>query len=153
MCNPSMRIVRSSPVRAALTLVVSGCIGGTGSGLTGIATDSLAVNASRPAPVLVFFSQPAGGNAGAIMPAVQVVAKDSLGSTDTTFASAVTLSLGSNSSGAALAGVTSVRAVRGIATFGNLRIDRAGNYTLRASASRATAVTSAPFTISTPTTP
>jgi hypothetical protein len=147
------RYSRSSVLRTWVTLVTSGCIGGAGSGLIGVNNDSLAINTSRAAPVLAFFSQPAGGNAGAIMPVVQVVATDSLGSTDTTFTGAVAITLASNSTGAALAGTTNRRAARGIATFGNLRIDRAGNYTLRASASGATGVTSAPFTITTPTAP
>jgi uncharacterized repeat protein (TIGR01451 family) len=47
-----------------------------------------------------------------------------------------------------LSGTTTVAAVAGVATFGNLMIDRAGSYTLVAGASGLTGVTSNSFTIS-----
>jgi hypothetical protein len=147
------RLTHSSLVRTLITLVISAC-SGTGSGLIGIATtggDSLGT--SGTAPVLSFFAQPNTANAGQPMSAVQVGAVDSLGSLDTTFTGGVSLTLGSNGSGAALGGTTTVRASSGIATFGNLTVDRAGTYTLRASANGSQTVTSAPFTITTVTTP
>jgi len=52
-----------------------------------------------------------------------------------------------------LSGTTAVRPVTGIATFSNLAIDKAGTYTLQASASGATSVTSSALTITTATTP
>ncbi len=58
----------------------------------------------------------------------------------------VTVALTSNPTGAALSGTTAVRASDGLASFPNLSIDRAGTYTLRASAN-GSAVTSSPFTI------
>ena len=66
---------------------------------------------------------------------------------------AITVALASNSTGARLSGTTTARASNGIATFANLSIDRAGTYTLQASASGAAAVTSSAFTITSPTTP
>jgi hypothetical protein len=147
------RIGRSGTARAILTLVVSGCIGGEGSGLIG-------VNGGNPggirtvAPVLAFFVQPNAVNVGQIIsPPVQVVARDSLGNTDTTFNGAVTVSLASNSTGGALGGTTTRSAIDGIASFSNLTVDRAGTYTLRASTSGATDVTSGSFSVTTITGP
>ena len=153
MCKGGMRFLHSPIARAALTLVISGCFEGTGSTLIGVNNEGGGgVNGSPP--VLSFFSQPNSVNAGQIIsPPIQVVASDSLGSTDTTFTGSITIALASNSAGGALSGTLTRRALKGIASFSDLRIDRAGTYTLRASTSGAAAVTSAAFTISTPTTP
>ena len=86
------------------------------------------------------------------MSTVLVGAVDSLGSLDATFVGVVTVTLGSNSTGAGLGGTATARASRGFATFSNLTVDRAGTYTLVASASGATSATSASFAI-TPITP
>ena len=149
-----MRYAKSSFVRTLVTLVTSACIGGNGSGLIGIAVNGDGGGTTGgAAPVLSFFSQPNTANTGQIMSTVQVVAVDSVGGVAATFEGAVTISLASNSTGAGLNGTTTVRASDGVATFTNLSVDRAGTYTLRASASGATAVTSDPFTITTPATP
>jgi hypothetical protein len=143
------RVSHSSLVRTLVTLVISGC-GGPGSGLIGIATSGGGTgNTGGGADVLNFFSQPNTANVGQVMSTVQVGAVDSLGGIDTTFADGVTVTLGSNSTGAALAGTSTVRAVNGIASFSNLTVDQAGTFTLRATANGATGVTSAPFTITT----
>ena len=81
------------------------------------------------------------------MSIVLVGAVDSLGSFDSTFTGVVTMTLGSNSTGAGLGGQTTARASRGFATFANLSVDRAGTYTLVANASGVTSGTSAPFAI------
>ena len=148
-----MRITSSSSiVRTVITLVVTGCIGGNGSGLIGVATGN-GPNGTTPA-ALAFFVQPNSANVGqTISPPVEVVARDSVGSTDTLFTGSVTVTLASNSTGAALSGTTSVRAVNGIASFGNLAVDKAGTYTLQASAAGAATVTSTAFSITTLTTP
>lgn len=140
-----MRIPQSRLVGTLVTLVTSACIGGTGSGLTGVTGGN--GNAGGGALVLSYFAQPNTANAGQIMSAVQVVARDSLGSVVATFEGGVSVALASNSTGAGLSGTTTVRATDGVATFRNLSIDRPGTYTLRASASGAAAVTSDPFTI------
>lgn len=103
--------------------------------------------------VLSFFSEPNTANAGQIMSAVQVLARDSLGGVAATFESAVTVALASNPTGAALSGTTVVRATDGLASFGNLSIDRPGTYTMRASGGGAAPVTSGAFVITTPVTP
>ena len=147
-----MRITHSSSiVRTLITLVVSGCIGGNGSGLIGVATGNGAH--STRAAALVFFVQPNSANVGqTISPPVQVVARDSLGSTDTVFTGSITVTLASNSTGASLSGTTTVRAAKGIASFGDLAVDKVGTYTLQASTTGA-AVTSTAFSITTVTTP
>jgi hypothetical protein len=146
-----MRIAHSSVTRTLVTLVTSGCIGGTGSGLMGIAGNGS--SGSRP-PVLGFFVQPNSANVNQVItPPVQVVTRDSLGGIDSSFTGSVTISLASNPTGAALSGTTAVRPLNGIASFGDLRLDKAGTYTLQASASGATPVTSNAFTITTVTGP
>jgi hypothetical protein len=146
------RITHSSLVRTLVTLVISGC-GGAGSGLIGIATAGGGGATGSGADVLTFFAQPNTANVGQVMSSVQVGAVDSTGAVDTTFTGGITVGFGSNPTGAALGGTTTVRAVDGIATFGNLTVDRAGTYTLRATANGATGITSAPFPITTLTTP
>ena len=142
-----MRITRSSIVRTVITLVTSGCIGGTGSGLVGIAGGN-GGNGGNSAPVLGFFVQPNTADVGQIIsPAVEVVVRDSLGNTDSTFTGTITIGLASNSTGGSLSGTTSVRAVNGFSSFSNLAVDKAGTYTLQASASGATAVTSSAFSV------
>jgi len=130
-------------------LLSSGCVGGTGSGLIGISGGN-GGNGSNVPPVLGFFVQPNTSNAGQLMsPPVEVVARDSLGSTDTAFTGTITIGLTGNSTGASLSGTTSRRAVNGIAAFDDLRVDKAGTYTLQASTSGAEAVTSTAFSITT----
>jgi len=82
-----------------------------------------------------------------------VVVRDTLGSTDSSFTGSITIGFASNPTGANLSGTTVVRPVNGIASFSNLAIDKAGTYTLQASASGAEAVTSSAFTITTVTGP
>ena len=146
-----MRIAHWSVTRTLVTLVISGCIGGTGSGLMGIAGGN--GSSSKP-PILGFFVHPNSTNVNQIItPPVQVVTRDSLGGIDSSFTGSITISLASNPTGAALSGTTAVRPVNGIASFGDLRIDKVGTYTLQASASGATPVTSNAFTITTVTAP
>jgi hypothetical protein len=136
-----------------ITLVISGCIGGTGSGLMGISGGGNGGTSNGAPPVLGFFTQPGSANVGQVLSAVQVTASDSLGGIDSTFTGTITVTLGSNSTGAALGGTKSVPATNGIASFTNLSVDKAGTYTLVASASGAKSVTSSAFSITTATTP
>jgi len=140
--------------RALLTLVLSGC-GGVGSGMVGICCGNGGNNGgNNGTPVLGFFVQPNTSNVGRVItPAVEIVVRDTLGSTDTDFTGSITVALASNSSGAALTGTTTVRPFNGIASFSNLAVDKVGTYTLQASTSGATTVTSAAFSITTATAP
>jgi len=144
-----MRIARSTIVRSLISLVVSGCVSGTAPIIIGV-NGGTGSNGSGVPPVLAFFVQPNTANVGqAISPAVEIVAKDSLGGTDSTFTGTIAIGLTSNSTGAALDGTTSRRAVKGIATFDDLAVDKAGTYTLQASTSGSGAVTSTVFAITT----
>jgi hypothetical protein len=105
---------------------------------------------SGPATVrLAFTVQPSGAIVDEIItPAVQVAAQDSLGNTDLTFVGNVTVGLGTNPVGANLEGSRTVGVVFGVASFGDLSVDKVGTgYRLVATASGATAATSAPFNI------
>jgi hypothetical protein len=145
-----MRIARSSFTRTVVTLVISGCIGGQGSGLVGNAGGDGA-NGSNSPPVLGFFVQPNSADVGQVItPPVEVLARDSVGGIDSSFTGSITISLASNSTGASLSGTTVARPVNGIASFSNLAIDKAGTYTLQAGTSGATSVVSGTFTINAP---
>ena len=146
------RATHSSLARTLVTLVTSACIGGTGSGMIGVNTNDGGTT-TGVAPVLSFFAQPGSANVGQTLPLVQVAASDSLGNVDTTFTGVIQVTLGSNSTGAGLHGVTAVRASNGVATFDDLAVDKAGTYTLRANANGAGSVTSGAFVITTVTGP
>ena len=98
---------------------------------------------------LVFTVQPAGAAAGEIMTAaILVAARDTLGNTDLIFAGNVTIALGSNPNGAFLDGTKTVAAVSGVASFGDLSVDRVGSgYTLVASTPGASSAASVGFAI------
>lgn len=128
--------------------LAAGCFPGAGSGLTGIGGGDGSGAQQR---TLAFAVQPSNANEGEIItPAIQVAARDSLGNTDVTFTGNVTVALGANSVGGFLEGTKTVAAVFGVASFGDLSVDRPGSYALLATASGATAATSAGFTIVTP---
>ncbi|HEX4561108.1 MAG TPA: Ig-like domain-containing protein, partial [Gemmatimonadales bacterium] len=118
-----------------------------GQALTQVATVTvLAAHAQN----LTFTVQPTSASAGAtITPAIQVTARDSLGNVDTSYAGLVTLAIGTNPGGATLGGTKTVAAAHGVATFGDLSLDKTGTgYTLTASgASVAVGATSASFNI------
>jgi uncharacterized repeat protein (TIGR01451 family) len=115
-------------------------------------TDTAAVTFTFVAPVatrLEFGQQPTTAQAGTtIAPAVTVRAVDTAGTTVTSFTGNVSIAIGTNPGGGTLSGTTTVAAVAGVATFGNLSIERSGNgYTLTASATGLTSATSAAFNI------
>jgi hypothetical protein len=148
-----MRLAKSSLSGMLLTVVISGCFGGQGSGIVGI-NGGNGSNGSNGTPNLGFFVQPNSADVGrTITPAVEIVVRDSLGGTDSSFTGSITISLASNPTGATLNGTTVRQPVNGIASFTNLAIDKAGTYTLQASASGAVSVTSNGFTINAPTGP
>jgi hypothetical protein len=149
MGSGHMRIARSSLARTLVTLVISGCIGGEGSGLVGISGGNGGNGSNAPAAI-GFFVQPNAADVGQVItPAVEVAVSDSLGGTDSSFTGSITISLASNSTGASLSGTTVARPVNGIASFSNLAIDKTGTYTLQASTSGVTAIVSNAFTINT----
>ncbi len=127
----------------------------TTSGAAGATSDPFDITATPPPPQatqLVFTVQPSTTSAGGtITPAVEVTAVDDQGRVATGYTGFITVAIGHDGSllGAALSGTTTVRAVNGVARFGDLRIDQPGNgYTLRATASPLRSGESSAFNIS-----
>lgn len=99
---------------------------------------------------LAFTVQPSTTAAGAIVPAVQVTAQDALGNSAVDFLGSVTVSIGVNPSAGVLSGTMTVGAQAGVATFSDLRIDKAGlSYTLEAASLGLVTGSSAAFDITT----
>src|SRR5256886_4953165 len=110
---------------------------------------STAQPANSTATQLGFVTQPpANVDADVVMaPPVQVAVQDSAGNTVQGATDTVTLALAANSTGGALSGTMTAAAVDGIATFGDLRVDRPAAYTLVATAPGLAADTSAPIAV------
>src|SRR5213079_3150969 len=119
----------------------------TAAGLNPATSDGFNITPGA-ATQLVFGTQPSTTVADhQISPAVKVRALDALGNLVPSFTGSVTVALGTNPGGAILSGTTPVAAVSGVATF-FLSLNKAGTgYTLTASASGFTPVTSTPFDI------
>ena len=84
----------------------------------------------------------------AILPAVQVEVLDAVGNRIATAVNSITIAIGTNPTGGVLSGATTVSAVNGVATYGDLKIDQPGvGYTLVASAPTLASVTSVAFDI------
>src|SRR6184192_3137442 len=116
--------------------------------LTGATSTPFDISPGQAAQLL-FTVQPTGTTAGAVItPAVRVTARDAQGNTATGFNGSVTVALGANASGATLSGTTTATAVAGVATFGDLSLNRAGTgYTLTAAATGVASGTSAAFDV------
>ncbi|HUQ06163.1 MAG TPA: Ig-like domain-containing protein [Kofleriaceae bacterium] len=99
---------------------------------------------------LVFATQPLDATAGAFLsPPVRIEARDAFDNVDTSFTGTITIALGANPGSSTLSGDLVVDSVAGVTSFVDLSLNRVGTgYTLSASASGMTAVTSAPFAIS-----
>ena len=124
--------------------IVSATIGATP--VTG--TDTLTVTPAA-ATALAFTVQPTTTVATtAITPAVQVTARDAFGNRATGFSGNVTMAIGTNPGGGTLSGTLTAAADTGVATFGNLKIDKAAaGYTLVASSGALAQGTSSGFAI------
>jgi WD40-like Beta Propeller Repeat len=98
---------------------------------------------------LAFTVQPGNATAGApFSPVMTVAIQDSFGQTVTAATTVVAVTFDKNPGGGALMGTVSVAAVAGVASFSDLRIEKAGaNYTLKAAATGLTGAKSTPFTI------
>src|SRR5207249_2073182 len=116
--------------------------------LTGATSTPFDISPGQAAQLL-FTVQPTGTTAGAVItPAVRVTARDAQGNTATGFNGSVTVALGANASGATLSGTPTATAVAGVATFGDLSLNRAGTgYTLTAAATGVASGTSAAFDV------
>ncbi|HLL52693.1 MAG TPA: hemagglutinin, partial [Myxococcaceae bacterium] len=117
---------------------------GSFAGATSAAFDITAGPPSR----LAFRVQPSTTEAGqAFAPTVALALEDAFGNLTSSTAN-VTVALGANPGGGSLAGVTTVAAVNGVASFPGLSIAKAGNgYTLTASSGALPGATSTAFDI------
>ncbi|WP_224247027.1 S8 family serine peptidase [Hyalangium gracile] len=103
--------------------------------------------ATGPAARLVFSAAPANAAAGAVLGPVTVRIEDSAGNVSTGSTAQVTLTLG-GPAGGTLGGTTTVAAVNGVATFGDLFIQKAATgYTVTAGSTGLTSITSGAFDI------
>jgi hypothetical protein len=117
-------------------------------GLTGATSSAFNISVG-PAAQLGFLTPPSDAVAGsAIAPAVQVEIRDAGGNRVTGATNAVTMAIATNPGGSTLAGTNPMAAVNGVATFSNLSLNKTGTgYTLQATATSLTAVTSGGFDI------
>jgi hypothetical protein len=113
--------------------------------VTSTAFDIVPGSATR----LAFTVQPAGTVAGAaITPAVQVSALDPAGNLVPSFTGSVTITFGNNPGGSTLGGTTTVAAVNGVASFGDLSANKTGtSYWLTATATGLSSATSSVFNV------
>ena len=115
---------------------VVGCDGGTTGPTIG------------PPAKLAFTVQPTDATAGASIALVVVAIQDASGNVVTTATDAVTIAIGTNPAGGAVAGAETASAVNGVASFSELIIHNAGSgYTLAASASGLSSATSSAFAV------
>ncbi len=115
--------------------------------LTGPTTESITIS---PASVsqLILEQLPSSGTAGQALSSLQVELEDSFGNVLTNDTSSVTVTVATGPAGFALGSTTSVTPVNGVATFGNLVLDTAGDYTLSVSDGALTGPTTDTITIS-----
>jgi len=98
---------------------------------------------------LSFVTPPSNVVAGnTITPAVRVEVLNQNGTVDTTDVSTVTLAIASGPAGGVLSGTLTATTSAGIATFANLQLNTAGNYTLSGTDGNITAATSSQFAVS-----
>lgn len=116
--------------------------------LSKIATGTVTVSPGS-ADHLGFVQQPTGQATNTVIsPAISVRVLDAFGNLVDTDSRTITLFLSTNPSGGTLAGTLGVAAIKGVATFNNLSIDRAGvGYAVTATASGVATDVSAPFSI------
>lgn len=131
-----------SKVGTGYTLVASG------GGLSGATSGAFDVGVGAPSK-LVFTLQPSNAIVRTpITPAIVVSAQDSQGNPTPGFTGVVSIALATSQGGATLAGTTTVNAIGGGASFGDLSVSAAGtSYSLVASAAGLTSVTSGSFAI------
>lgn len=101
-----------------------------------------------PAQLAFTVQPPSAVEGDTSMPVVRVTIQDAFGERVRRATQAVTITLAANPAGATLSGATTVRAVNGIATFADLRVDQfADGLTLGATAAGLTDATSRPFRV------
>jgi signal peptidase I len=120
----------------------------TASGLTSAVSTSFTI-AAGPASRLVFTSSPSNALSSSAFTTQPVVTMlDTFGNTVTTSTAAVTLAITTPGGATLTCTANPKNAVAGVAAFAGCRVDKAGSYTLTASAAGLTSVASSSFTIS-----
>ncbi|HEV3304153.1 MAG TPA: putative Ig domain-containing protein [Planctomycetaceae bacterium] len=116
--------------------------------LTGATTATITISPGA-ANKLVITQTPATSTAGQTLATpLKVAVEDAFGNVVTSNTSTIAAAVASGPGYAASGSVTSVAAVSGVGTFGNLIFDTAGAYTLRVSDGSLTGATSGSFTVS-----
>ena len=124
------------PLQRVLSIFILSFIAALTIGCGNSSNDNVELNQSFQnfdAPVRLSFLNVAQRAAGTTFAPIRVGILDHNGRIVTTDNRAVTIAL-SNPAGATLSGTTTVNAVNGVATFGDLSVDRVGDYTFVASA-------------------
>ncbi|MBI5528600.1 MAG: Ig-like domain-containing protein [Deltaproteobacteria bacterium] len=123
----------------SITKAAAGYSFAASSGTLGSATSDLFDITHDDPALLTFKTQPANAVAGvAISPAVEVLLFDQYGNLAASAANQVTMSIATGPAGAALSGTKTKSPAGGVAAFGDLRLDKAGAYTLLATAAGVT---------------
>jgi uncharacterized delta-60 repeat protein len=137
------------------TLVNPLLISGLNSSLYITVSGSSPVSPPPPPPPsvaeLAFAQQPVSTTASSTLSPITVNVEDATGTLLTSDNSNVSLALGIGPAGATLGGTTTVAAINGVATFSDLTLPSAGNYTLAATDGTDIPATSTTFTIKSPT--
>jgi CubicO group peptidase (beta-lactamase class C family) len=143
--DPNIATVSGAGQVTGLTAGGPVVITATAGGVSGTADVTFVAAPTR----LAFTVQPGNVQVGsALTPAVVVSATDAAGNVATSFSGTITIAIGNNPGGSTLGGTRSIAAQNGMARFTNLTLDRAGTgYTLSASASGLTSVTSRGFDV------
>ena len=120
----------------------------TGTSLTTAVSNTFTIVAGAATKV-VYTQQPTAVVAGsAISPAIVVTVQDASNNTVTTSSANVSVAIGTNPGGGALSGTVSRAASSGVATFGDLSINKSGNgYTLTMTSTGLTSATSSTFNV------
>ncbi|MBA3583429.1 MAG: DUF11 domain-containing protein [Gemmatimonadetes bacterium] len=129
---------------ASATVNVTGTVNGQA-----IADNEIVTFTAGSAQSLGILVQPSNTPVNQVIaPPISVRVVDAGGNTVTSFSGNISVVLSSSPSGGTLSGTTTVQAVSGVATFSNLRINRAGNgYVLTFSSTGINSVASTAFSI------
>jgi len=115
--------------------------------LTSAVSSAFDVDPGTAAQLAIGIQPVTAVSGAAISPAVTVLVRDANDNTVPTSAASVSFAIGSAPNGGVLSGTMAMQAVSGVATFDNLRLDKAGTYTLYATSTGLSGVTTASFTV------
>jgi hypothetical protein len=138
------KVVNGVATFSGLSLKIAGVytLKVTDGSLTSATLSKITISAAA-ANKLVFAQQPTAGTHGvALSPGIVVDVEDAFGNIVTTDSSTVKLTIVSGPSGGTVSGTLSVKAVKGIVTFGKLTLSKAGTYTFKATDGKLATVTS-----------